>query len=52
MPDNYALLQRKYWIFELDGTLTVAVHDFNAIRKELGIPERQPIVEALKSLPE
>jgi len=52
MPDNYALLQRKYWIFDLDGTLTVAVHDFNAIRKELGIPERQSIIETLKSLPE
>ena len=52
MPDNYTLLQRKYWIFDLDGTLTVAVHDFNAIRKELGIPERQPIIETLKSLPE
>ena len=52
MPDNYDLLQRKYWIFDLDGTLTVAVHDFNAIRKELGIPERQPIIETLKSLPE
>ena len=52
MQDNYALLQRKCWIFDLDGTLTVAVHDFNAIRKELGIPERQPIIETLKSLPE
>ena len=52
MPDNYTLLQRKYWIFDLDGTLTVAVHDFNAIRKDLGIPERQPIIETLKSLPE
>ena len=52
MQDNYALLQRKYWIFDLDGTLTVAVHDFNTIRKELGIPERQPIIETLKSLPE
>ena len=51
MPDNFALLQRKYWIFDLDGTLTVAVHDFNTIRKELGIPERQPIIETLKSLP-
>ena len=51
MQDNYALLQRKCWIFDLDGTLTVAVHDFNTIRKELGIPERQPIIETLKSLP-
>ncbi|HIN00314.1 MAG TPA: HAD family hydrolase, partial [Deltaproteobacteria bacterium] len=43
MSDNYTLLQRKYWIFDLDGTLTVAVHDFNAIRNELGIPAGQPI---------
>jgi len=52
MPENYALLQRKYWIFDLDGTITVAVHDFNAIRKELGISEGLPIVETLMSLPE
>ncbi|MBC8259902.1 MAG: HAD family hydrolase [SAR324 cluster bacterium] len=51
MSDNYTLLTRKYWIFDLDGTLTVAVHDFNAIRKELGIPAGQPIIETLKSLP-
>jgi HAD superfamily hydrolase (TIGR01509 family) len=51
MSDNYHLLKRKYWIFDLDGTLTVAVHDFNAIRKELGIPEGQPIIKTLDSLP-
>ncbi|MDE0788475.1 MAG: HAD hydrolase-like protein, partial [SAR324 cluster bacterium] len=52
MPDNYTLLQRKYWIFDLDGTLTVAVHDFNAIRNELGIPAGQPILKTIESLPE
>ena len=51
MSDNYTLLQRKNWIFDLDGTLTVAVHDFNAIRNELGIPEGHPIIETIESLP-
>ena len=52
MEKNYLLLKRKFWIFDLDGTITTAVHDFNAIRDELGIPEGMPIVETLKSLPE
>ena len=52
MSDNYTLLQRKYWIFDLDGTLTVAVHDFNAIRNELGIPAGQPIIKTIESLPD
>jgi HAD superfamily hydrolase (TIGR01549 family) len=52
MSDNYTLLQRKYWIFDLDGTLTVAVHDFNVIRNELGIPAGQPILKTIESLPE
>ena len=51
MSKNLHLLKRKYWIFDLDGTLTIAVHDFNAIRKELGILEGQPIIETLESLP-
>jgi len=52
MSDNYTVLQRKYWIFDLDGTLTVAVHDFNAIRNELEIPAGQPIIGTIQSLPE
>ena len=52
MSVNYSLLKRKNWIFDLDGTLTVAVHDFDAIRKELGIPAGLPIVKTIKSLPE
>ena len=51
MYKNHNLLKRKYWIFDLDGTLTIAVHDFNAIREELGIPEGQPIIKTLESLP-
>ena len=51
MSKNHNLLKRKYWIFDLDGTLTIAVHDFNAIREELGIPVGQPIIKTLESLP-
>ena len=43
---------RRYWIFDMDGTLTVAVHDFDAIRAELGLPEDRPILEALAALPD
>tara|TARA_B100000945_G_scaffold320247_1_gene329687 strand:- start:6787 stop:7395 length:609 start_codon:yes stop_codon:yes gene_type:complete len=51
MSKKNNLLNRRHWIFDLDGTLTIAVHDFDAIRKELGIPEGQPIIETLESLP-
>ena len=35
----------------MDGTLTHAVHDFDAIRAELGLPPGEPILEALDRLP-
>jgi HAD superfamily hydrolase (TIGR01509 family) len=40
-----------YWVFDLDGTLTVAIHDFDAIRATLGLPPGQPILEAIAALP-
>ena len=52
MSVNFSLLKRKHWIFDLDGTLTVAVHNFDAIREELGIPVGLPIIKTIKSLPE
>jgi HAD superfamily hydrolase (TIGR01509 family) len=42
---------RRCWIFDLDGTLTVAAHDFAAIRARLGLPPGEPILEALAALP-
>ncbi len=36
----------------MDGTLTLAAHDFEAIRAALGLPEGQPILESLSKLPE
>jgi HAD superfamily hydrolase (TIGR01549 family) len=36
----------------MDGTLTRAVHDFEAIRQSLGLPPRLPILESLDQLPQ
>jgi len=41
----------EHWIFDLDGTLTVAVHDFDAIRRALGLPDGKPILETLATFP-
>jgi HAD superfamily hydrolase (TIGR01509 family) len=46
------LHQRDYWIFDMDGTLTLSAHDFEAIKIELGLPLDQPILEALAQVPE
>jgi HAD superfamily hydrolase (TIGR01509 family) len=37
-------------IFDLDGTLTEPILDFDAIRAEIGLPERVPILEQLDAL--
>jgi HAD superfamily hydrolase (TIGR01509 family) len=47
-----SLRHRKSFIFDMDGTLTLAVHDFDAIRRQLGLPAAVPILEALAQLPE
>lgn len=36
----------------MDGTLTVAAHDFDAIREALGLVPGQPILEQLAKLPD
>ncbi len=46
------LWRRRHWVFDLDGTLTRAVHDFDDIRARLGLPAGRPILEALAELPE
>lgn len=46
------LTGRAHWIFDMDGTLTVAMHDFDAIRAELGLPAGKPILEELATRPE
>lgn len=46
-------LQRcRHWVFDLDGTLTRPVHDFAHMRRELGIPSDQAILETIEQQPE
>ena len=35
----------------MDGTLTLSIHDFDGIKRILGLPIDQPILEALNKLP-
>ena len=42
----------RHWVFDMDGTLTVAVHDFPAIKRALGIPQDEDILHHLAALPE
>ncbi|MGE8412873.1 MAG: HAD family hydrolase [Pseudomonas sp.] len=41
----------EHWVFDMDGTLTVAVHDFEAIRQALSIPADEDILTHLAALP-
>jgi HAD superfamily hydrolase (TIGR01509 family) len=47
-----AILTRKHWVFDLDGTLTLPVHDFSVIRQVLGVPQGNDILGYLASLPD
>lgn len=52
MTAHHYILARRCWIFDLDGTLTVPVHDFPAIRSALGMTESDSdILRFLSSLP-
>lgn len=42
---------KAHWVFDLDGTLTTAVHDFDFIRAELDVPAGTGILEWLATLP-
>lgn len=46
-----SLAHIRHWVFDMDGTLTVAVHDFAAIREALGIPAQDDILSHLAALP-
>ncbi|WP_426664243.1 HAD family hydrolase [Rhodanobacter aciditrophus] len=52
MPSSpHALAARRHWVFDLDGTLTVAVHDFAAIRRALAIRDGEDILAHIAALP-
>ena len=48
---NSLFANRTCWIFDLDGTLTLPVHDFAFIRRELAIPDGEDILGHLETLP-
>ena len=48
--DREGLFAGKFWVFDLDGTLTKPVHDFALIRASLGVPEGLDILGYLSSL--
>ena len=50
--DVETILLRQHWVFDLDGTLTLPVHDFSVIRHALGVPKGTDILGYLASLPE
>lgn len=50
-PLRTEILRRRHWIFDLDGTLTVAIHDFAQIRGLLGVAKEEDILEHLNALP-
>lgn len=41
----------RHWVFDMDGTLTVAVHDFQRIKRALEIPPEEDILTHLAALP-
>lgn len=43
--------EKSHWLFDLDGTLTAAVHDFDFIREKLAVPVGTGILEWLATLP-
>jgi HAD superfamily hydrolase (TIGR01549 family) len=47
-----SLSAARHWVFDMDGTLTLAVHDFEAIKRALDIPLAEDILGYLASLPE
>jgi len=46
-----SLADIRNWVFDMDGTLTIAVHDFAAIREALSIPAEDDILTHLAALP-
>ncbi|MFW1676160.1 HAD family hydrolase [Pontibacter sp. JAM-7] len=46
-----SLHEKTCWVFDLDGTLTQAIHDFDHIRAVLDIAPGQDILAALEAMP-
>jgi len=44
------LSKKTAWIFDMDGTLTLPIHDFEYIKQVLGVPENKDIIGYMQSL--
>jgi len=44
-------MRRSAWVFDLDGTLTVAIHDFAALKRALGLPAGLDVLGGIASRP-
>ncbi len=49
-PPRHALADRRHWVFDMDGTLTVAMHDFAAIRRALDVRDDEDILAHIAAL--
>ncbi len=49
-PQRQAIKRPGALLFDMDGTLTVPIFDFDAIRRDIGVPEKQPILETLAKM--
>ena len=45
------ILAKKHWIFDMDGTLTIGVHDFDMMRSELGLAAGSDILGTVQAMP-
>jgi HAD superfamily hydrolase (TIGR01549 family) len=52
MPPTPAVPPLRGVVFDLDGTLVAQAIDFDAIRRELGLPAGAPLLEALAQWPD
>jgi HAD superfamily hydrolase (TIGR01509 family) len=50
-PLHKNILASKHWIFDMDGTLTIGVHDFAMMRSELGLATDADILETVQAMP-
>jgi len=50
-PQQKNILSRQHWVFDMDGTLTVGVHDFSMMRDELGLAPDAAILETVQAMP-
>ncbi len=44
------LRNKTHWLFDMDGTLTNAIHNFDSMRAKLKLPAGKPILESIAEL--